>query len=149
AARYRATGCWQRRRAAGTVIMSKSKKMQPTFFPHEWVPLQAALRRIMSITESRDFALRCLNRDLRSGRLRSALVDFSPDDKETMTPLNPSDGQQRAVHAPLTPEEGVRVEPYVAGRCFVLRADLDKYYPIAAMPTMTAAPQSEDVQPPK
>ena len=81
----------------------------------------------MSITESRDFALRCLNRDLRSGRLRSALVDFSPDDKETMTLLNPSDWQQRTIEAPINPEEGVRVEPYVSGRCVVWRVDFDTW----------------------
>ena len=122
------------------MIVSKPKKMPLTFFPREWVPLKAALRRIMSITESRDHALHYLNRDLRSGRLRSALVEISPDDKETMTLLNPSDWQQRTVKATLNPEEGVWVEPYVAGRYFVRRADLDKWYPT------TAANQSDDTE---
>jgi hypothetical protein len=128
------------------VIVSKPKKMP--FSPHEWVPLKAALRRIMSIIESRDDALFYLNRDLRNGRLRSALVEISPDGKETRTLLNPSDWQQRTVKAALNPEEGVWVEPYVDGRWLGRGVDLDKWYP-AATATMTAAPQSDDVQTPK
>ena len=69
--------------------------MPLTFFPHKWVPLKAALRRIMSITETYDRALHYLTRDLCSGQLRSALEDISPDGKETVTLLNPSDWQQR------------------------------------------------------
>jgi hypothetical protein len=94
----------------------------------------------MSITRSRDRTLHYLNRDLRSGRLRSVLEEISPG-KETITVLNPSYWQQRTVEAPINPEEGVRVEPYVAGCYLVLRADL--------YPTTAAAPQSDDVQPPK
>jgi hypothetical protein len=122
------------------VIVSKPKKMPLTFFAHEWVPLKAALLRIMSITESRDLALSCLNEDLRSGRLGSTLVQISPDGKATMTLFKPLDWQQRTVQAPWNPEEGVGVEPYVDGRCFVRRADLDKWCPT------TAAHQSDDTE---
>ena len=124
------------------MIVSKPKKMPLTFFPHKWVSLKAALRRIMSITESLDRALHYLIRDLRSGRLRSDWEEISPDGKEMHTLLKPSYWQQRTVKATLNPEEGVWVEPYVAeGRCFVLRADLDKWYPT---PTMTD--QSDDTE---
>ena len=127
------------------MIVSKSKKMPPTFFAHEWVPLKAVLRRIISITELREDALRSLNRDLRSGRLRSALLEISSDDKETMTLLNPSDWQQRTVKATINPEESVWVEPYVAGlRYFVRRANLDKCYP-----TPTTTDQSDDTPSPR
>ena len=93
----------------------------------------------MSIVGRRDLALACLNRDLLSGQLGSALVQISPDSKETMTLLKPSDWRQRTVQAPWNPEEGVGVEPYVAGHYFVWRVDLDKWYPT---PTMTD--QSDD-----
>jgi hypothetical protein len=120
------------------VIVSKPKKMPLTFSPREWVPLKDALLRIMSNTGARDLALICITRDLRNGRLRSALVEIF-DGKERITPLNPSDWQQWNVQASWNPEEGVWVEPYVDGRCFVRRADLDKWYPT---PTMTD--QSDD-----
>ena len=100
AARYRAAGCWQRRLAAGAVIVSKPKKTPLTFFPHKWVPLKAAFAPDYFLAGSRDVALHYLNRDLRSGRLRSALLQISPDGKETMTLLKPSDWQQRTVEAP-------------------------------------------------
>ena len=48
----------------------------------------------------------------------------------------------------MNPEEGVWVEPYVAGHCFVRRVDLDKCYSIAAKPKRTAARQSDDTRPP-
>jgi hypothetical protein len=118
------------------VIVSKPKETTPTFFPHEWVQLTPAFSRIMSNVRGRDLALACLNRDLRSGRLRSARVHSDG----TMTPLNPSDWEQLTVEAPkLNPEEGVRVDPYVPGDYFVRRVDLDKCCP-------TAAPQSDDTE---
>ena len=64
--------------------MSKPKKTPLTFFPHEWVPLKAAFAPdYVHRRNRRDLALACLNRDLRSGRLGSALVQISPDGKET------------------------------------------------------------------
>ena len=122
------------------MIVSKPKKMPLTFFPHKWVPLKAALRRIMSITETCDRALHYLTRDLRSGQLRSALEDISPDGKETVTLLNPSDWRQRTVHAEFNAEDGVWVHPSVAGYCYVCRVDLDKWYPT------TATYQSDDTE---
>jgi hypothetical protein len=123
-----------------------SKPSAADFFPHDWVQLMDVFSRIVSITKSRDLALHCLNRDLRSGLLGSALVQISPDGKETVTLLNPSDWEQRTVQAPkVNPEEGVRVEPYVEGSVYVRRVDLDKYYPLAGAPVV---PQSDDTRPP-
>jgi hypothetical protein len=119
------------------VTVSNLRKTPLPFSPRDWVPLKDALLRIMSITGSRDLALACLNRDLRSGQLGSGLVP--PDGKAMMIPLEPSDWRQRTVHAPLNPEEGVGVEPYVAGQWFVRRVDLDKWYP-----TPTTMAQSDD-----
>jgi hypothetical protein len=39
--------------------------------------------------------------------------------------------------------------PPLNGYCFVRRVHQDKLYPIAATPTMTAAPQSDDIRPPE
>jgi hypothetical protein len=75
------------------VIVSKPIKLP--FSIHEGVLLQAALRGILSIAESLELALFYCNRDLRNGRLQSALVQISSDGKETVTLLNPSDWQQR------------------------------------------------------
>jgi hypothetical protein len=119
------------------MIVSEPKKLP--FSPHEWVPLRAALRRVMSITESREPALFYLNRDLRSGRLASGLVPH--DDKAMIILLEPSDWRQRTVHAPLNPEEGIGVEPYVDGDFYVRRVDLDKWYP-----TPTTTDQSDDTE---
>jgi hypothetical protein len=104
----------------------------------------------MSITVAHDLALSRLNRDLRSERLGSALVEVSPDGNERVTWLSPSDWLQRTV-TPLEPIRTFRVavEPYAAGHYYVRRADLDKWYPDPATPTVTAARQSDDVQPPK
>ena len=118
--------------------------MPRPFYPNEWVELQAALSRIRSITGLPDLALACLNRDLRNGQLGSALVEISLDGKVTMKPLNSSDWQQRSVHAPFerrNGREGYRfeVKPHAAGHYFVRRANLDKWYPDPAMPTMLAA----------
>ena len=123
------------------MIVSKPKETPLTFFPHEWVPLRTAFDRIMSTVERRDLALACLNRDLRSGRLGSARVHSDG----TMTRLNPSDWEQLTVVVP-SPMESVRVDPHVPGHYFVRRVDLDKYYPT---PTLTAAPQSDDIGPPE
>ena len=98
-----------------------------TFRARDWVPLTATLIRIMSFVDGRvDLALACINRDLLEGRLRAALV--APDGTIKML-LEASDWQQRTVHAPHNPAEGVRVEPYEEGRFFIWRADLDKEYP--------------------
>jgi hypothetical protein len=136
------------------VIVSELKETPLIFYPHEWVALEDAFNRIRSITRPADLVLLCLNRDLRSGRLGSALVEISPDGKETMTLLNSSDWQQRTVHATYERNrvrEGYRfeVKPYSAGHYFVRRADLDKCYPIPATPTMPAAHQPDVTKPPE
>jgi hypothetical protein len=105
----------------------------------------AAFSRIRSIAVLPDLALSCLNRDLRSERLESALVKISPDDEVVMTPLNSSNWQQQTVHAPCGMGVYGLVESYAAGHHFVRRADLDKCYPDPA----TAAHQSERTQPPE
>jgi hypothetical protein len=130
------------------VIVSKGKKTPPTFPARDGVQLTAAFLQIMSKVERRDFALACLNEDLRSGQLGSALAKISPDGKITMTPLKRSDWQQLTLQVPLRPQEGVGVQPYVDGYVSVRRADLDRRYPIAATPT-TAVPQSDDIRPPE
>jgi hypothetical protein len=127
------------------VIVSKPKKTAADFSPRDWVPLKAALVRIISITGSRDRGLFYLNRDLRSGRLRSAKVQIS-NGNEMVTRFNPSDWEQRTVEAALNPEEGVRVEPYEDGYFYVRAVDLDKHYPPAGTSTMTAAPQSDNAE---
>jgi hypothetical protein len=110
------------------------------------VALKAALLRIISITGSRDRGLSSLNRGLRSGRLRSANVQRSPDGSELVTRHDPSYWEQRAVGAPQNPEEGVWVEPYEAGDFYVRAVDLDKF---AGTPKMAADPQSDDIGSPK
>ena len=126
--------------------MSKLKKIAADFSPRDWVLLKAALVRIISITGSRDRGLFFLNRDLRSGRLGAVKVQIS-DGKEMVTPLNPSDWEQRTVEAPkLNPEEGVRVEPYEDGYFCVRAVDLDKHYPPAGTPVV---PQSDETRPPE
>jgi len=129
--------------------VSKPEETPLTFSPHEWEPLPTAFDRIMSVFLTRNRTLFYLNRDLRSGRLRSARVQIS-DGKKTMTLLSHSDWEQLTVHTSiLDPIEGVRVDPYVPGEYFVCRVDLDKWYPIAATPTMTAAHQSDQARPPE
>ena len=128
--------------------MTKLKKTPPPFSARDWVPLKAALRRIMSIAESYSRGLHYLTRDLRSGQLRSALEEISPDGKEMHTLLNPSDWRERTIYAEFNPENGVWVKPYVVGDIIVCRVDLDKWYPIAATPTMTTeAHPSDDTRP--
>jgi hypothetical protein len=107
--------------------VSKPKKTADDFIPGDWVALKAALLRLISITGSRDRGLSSLNRGLRSGRLRSANVQSSPDGSELMTRHDPSYWEQRVVGAPLNPEEGVWVEPYEAGDFYVRAVDLNKF----------------------
>jgi hypothetical protein len=67
-------------------------------------------------------------------------VQTTPDGKEILlTPLSPSDWEQRTVQTPkINPEEGVWVEPPVVGDCIVWRADLDKHYPTAPSVSMSS-----------
>jgi hypothetical protein len=60
------------------------------------------------------------------------------------TLLNPSDWRERTIHAEWNPEDGVWVKPYVVGDIIVCRVDLDKWYPIAATPTMTTEAHPSD-----
>jgi hypothetical protein len=96
----------------------------------------------MSCVGRRDLAEIDINRDLRNGRLGS--MKRSPDG--TPTRLDPSDWQQWTVKAPMHPEEGVRVDPYLDGHVYVRRADLDRFYPLAGTPAPTPAPQADDAQ---
>jgi len=121
----------------------------PTFSARDWVPLTDAFLQIMSIVRRHDLSRSCINQDLRSGKLKSALVKISPDGGVTMTLLNRSDWEQRTVEAPLNPAEGVRVEPSMDGHVYVRRVDLDKHYSVAATPTMTATHKSDDTRPPE
>ena len=112
-----------------------------TFRARDWMPLTPAFIRIMSFVDGRaDLALACINRDLLEGQLRAALV--APDGTIKMQ-LEASDWQQRAVHAPHNPAEGVRVEPYEDGRFFIWRADLDREYP--TNPASPATPSDQQL----
>jgi hypothetical protein len=119
------------------MIVRKLKKTPPTFEPHEWVELQTAFSRIIGPP---DIVVSCLYRDLRSGRLGSALKQSSPDGKVTITPLNSSDWDQRRVH-PGRLQVGFQE---MARHYYVRRADLDQWYPDPATPIMPAARQSDD-----
>ena len=56
--------------------MSKAETT-PLTAPHEWAAVEEAFDRIMTYARERNYAGRCLNEDLRSGRLRSAWVVVS------------------------------------------------------------------------
>jgi len=98
----------------------------------------------MTYARERNLAGRQLNRDLRNGRLRSAMVQSSPDGKDTEKLLNPSDWEQWTVLVPSLRVHGW--DPNVIAHFYVRRVDLDKLYPIPATPTMTAAPRSDDTE---
>jgi hypothetical protein len=107
------------------------------FVPPDWVALTSAFIWILSSVD-RDAVLAhgCINRDLRAGRLRAALV--APDGT-ILKLLEASDWQQRTVRAPLNPAEGVRVEPpFEEGRVFLWKADLTRWY--SPNPATLAAP---------
>jgi hypothetical protein len=134
--------------------MRKVKKNPPTFPWHElaslsWhelVPLKDLFARIMPSMGAPDLAALRLYEDQRNERLRSVVVYISSDKKHTVTYLNPSDWEKwRQVRA----LAGDVMEPPVNGYCFAPRVDVDKQYPIAATPTMTAARQSNDIRPPE
>jgi hypothetical protein len=131
--------------------VSKPEQTPLTFYAADWVELTKAFLQIMSYTIRHDLAHRCLNRDLRSGSLRAGLIKISPDGNEmVVTPLDPSEWQQRTVRAPLNPEEGVRVEPpYEDGYVYVRAVDLNNDYPLPGTSTMSAAHRSDDVRSPK
>jgi hypothetical protein len=124
---------------------AKPKETPPIFDARDWVQLTDAFVQVMSCVGRRDLAEIDINRDLRNGRLGS--MKRSPDG--TPTRLDPSIWQQWTVKAPMHPQEGVRVEPYVDGHVYVRRADLDRLYPRAGTPAPTPAPQAEDAQPPR
>jgi hypothetical protein len=101
------------------------------FSPHEWVPIGTALAQIKSSTGQPDLASQYYDWDMRSGRLRFGMVPLSPDGKGRIIVFNPSEWGQ----------------PHGKGHCFVRRVELDKRYPIAATPTLTAAHPSDDTRP--
>ena len=141
--------------------MSKAETT-PLTAPHEWAAVEEAFDRIMTYARERNYAGRCLNEDLRSGRLKSGEWQISSEGEGTWRHLYSSDWARRKVGAyppmlapapgvfALPPREGTYIEgPQFAGQVFICRADLDKHYRIAATPTMTAAPQSDDTRPPQ
>jgi hypothetical protein len=97
--------------------------------PRHLVLLTPAFLRIMSFV-GKALAHAYINQDLREERLRAVLVAFDGTIKRL---LEPSYWQQRSVHAPLNPAEGVTVKPSEEeGQFFIWRADLDEEYPIRA-----------------
>jgi hypothetical protein len=101
--------------------MSELKKPLP-FSWREGAPLKDAFDRIMAHVRA-----------------------IAPDKKHTVTWLTPSNWEKWRQVRVLA---GDVMEPPV-GYCFVRRVDLDKQFPTAATPTKTAAPQPDDLQPPK
>jgi hypothetical protein len=118
---------------------AKPKETPPIYYPHEWAKLTDAFVEVMARVGQRDLTRSCLIRDLRSGDLGS--MKILPDG--TMTLLNHSDWQQRTVEAPMHPQEGVRVDPYLDAHVYVQLVDLDKLYLRAGTPV---APQSNDTE---
>jgi hypothetical protein len=133
------TGAGQRARGLTTStgcrpMTEADPRIAQTFQPRDWAPLRDAVLQVISLVgEDRGLGLALINRYLRSGLLELALV--APDG--TMTRFPKTDCEQRTVHAPHHPAEGVRVEPYEAGRYFVGRAGLAKLTSLA--PRATAA----------
>jgi hypothetical protein len=121
---------------------TKSNPTAQAFRPRDWISLTPTLLRIMTFVGA-DLALACINQDLREGRLRAALV--APDG--TLKILDATDWQQRTVHAPLIPAEGVRVAPHEEGRWFIWRADLDEHYPIATTAPLSTGAQNREPSP--
>jgi hypothetical protein len=116
-------------------------KTTPLTAPREWAAREEAFDRIMIYARERNLAGRQLNRDLRNGRLRSAVVQSSPDGNDTEKLLKPSDWEQWTVLVPSLRVDGW--DPNVVAQLFVWRVDLDNRYPIPA--TSTAA-QSDDTE---
>jgi hypothetical protein len=143
--------------------VSKPRKPASKFSPHKWgVTVAVAFARIEASVGALEFAEADINEGLRSERLKSGEWQISPDSEGTWRRLNSSDwakrrvGAHRSMFVPrpgvfaLAPREGTYIEgPQFTGQVFICRADLDKHYRIAATPTMTAALQSDDTQPPE
>jgi hypothetical protein len=142
--------------------VSKPRKPAPKFSPHKWVTVEFAFSRIEAAVGTLEIAVEVINEGLRGGRLKSGELQSSPDSEATWRTLDRSDWAQRRVRAmrPIIfpgiipgmtaspPQRGERsmyiAGPKFAGQVFICCADLDEYYPTAAPPTMTAAPQSDD-----
>jgi hypothetical protein len=145
--------------------VSKHRKPGRKVSPHTWgMTLQAAFDQIADAGGTLELAEKIINEGLRSGQLNSREWQISPDGEATWKALNISDWAQRRVRArrsiffpgiipgmtaspPQRAEAIVYIEgPQFAGQIFICRADLDKYYPTAGPPSMTAVPQSENTE---
>jgi hypothetical protein len=133
--------------------VSKPHKPAPKLYPHEWVTLEIAVDQIEAAVRSLSYAEQDINEGLQIGWLKSGEWQISPDGEGTWRPLNSSDWAQRRVWVfiPLVfkARRVVCIDgPKFAGQVLICRADLDRYYPSAARPTMTAVPQSDELSPP-
>jgi hypothetical protein len=125
-------------------------KTSLTLPANEWVPFGEAFTRILACVGAVELALYQVRQDMLDGRLKAAKRDISTDGSETVTLLKPSGWQQLKVFEPDTPGGSAYIAGnFVGGHFFVRRADLDKHYPIAATPTMTAAHPSDGTRPPE
>jgi len=136
--------------------VSKPRKPGRKVSAHTWgMTQQAAFDRIADAVGTLELAEKIINEGLRSGQLNSREWQISPDGEATWKALNISDWAQRTVRVrrsiffpgiipgmtaspPQRAEASVYIEgPQFAGHVFIRRADLDKYYPTAALPTTT------------
>ena len=110
-------------------------------------PLKDEYDRILRSVGAPELAARYLYEQMRNGGpLELVVVYIAPDLKHTVTWLTPSDPEKwRHVQAIAG---DVSLEP-PDGYPFVRPVDPDRQYPIAALPTMTAAHPSDETRPPE
>ena len=102
-------------------------RIAQTILPRDWTSLRDVVLRVGAFF-GRDLDLVMINRYLHEGLLDLVLV--RPDG--TMTRFSKEDCEHRTVHAPFNRAEGVRVEPFEAGRYLARLAELTS--PATAIP---------------
>src|SRR5262249_22485312 len=100
---------WSSRNVATAVSISIAQAI----LPRDWTLLRDVVLRVEAFFgRNLDLDLVMINRYLHEGLLELRLV--RPDG--TMTRFSKKDCEHRTVHAPFNRAEGVRVEPFEAGR---------------------------------
>ena len=94
-------------------------RIAQTILPRDWTSLRDVVLKVVAFF-GRDLDLVMINRYLHEGLLELALV--APD--STTTVFSRTDCEHRTIHAPFNRAEGVRVEPYEAGRYLARLAEL-------------------------
>jgi hypothetical protein len=130
-----------------TATTSPSKKRAAfAFKPREWMPLIDAFARVRVAMGSRRLAERDLQRDLCGGRLASAARwSNRRTGEDTSERLPPAFWESALITSTSAPEGGVRVTGVslpgmVNGYFYILRSDLDKYYPAPGTDSVDAGP---------